>query len=606
VTALERFLGRFDSPIKDGRGWRVRCPAHDDNDPSLHVEQSQDGSKVLVVCRAGCSLEQILHKLGATSADLFESHSENGKEGPTAQGRPPFGRVVKTYDYLNEQNVLVYQVLRDEHKNFRQRRPTNSDPGIGEPWTYNLDGVRRVLYRLPEVEAANKLGHRIYVVEGEKDADNLASIGLTATTAAQGASSPWLPTYTEQLAGAVDVVIIPDNDKAGREHALAVRDAIAPHVQTVRVLELPGLADKGDVSNWLETGGGNRDELERLANDAAPYVLPVQRFSSVAFSAPDFIARQYPAPPSLLGDGILCAGDLAILYGKPGTAKTWAALQLAIAVARAEPWFGIPTGNAPLRVGVLELEVHAVPLQARLRALGVGPGDSGLRIVSRPDLNGRVDLREDLDFKALESWCRDDGLGLLVVDALSRVHNIDENQAKEMAPLLGRFDDLRFATRTAPLLIHHEPKGPSKGRDAVEDIDALRGSSRLSSDPNCLIRLIKLPSGLRTLRFVKTNNAADTAPLFLLRTAAGPLELTDAPENQAKKGAATRDRVLVELRKHPGGAKTGAIADAVGLEKNTARGHLCKLEEGGKAHRVGDSKATTWFPVDLPTEEAAQ
>jgi hypothetical protein len=82
------------------------------------------------------------------------------------------------YDYVDEAGTLLFQVVRFPGKRFRQRRP---GPDASEPWVWNLNGVRRVLYRLPEVIAAVQAGDTIYVVEGEKDVEAIRDLDLVAT-----------------------------------------------------------------------------------------------------------------------------------------------------------------------------------------------------------------------------------------------------------------------------------------------------------------------------------------------------------------------------------------------------------------------------------------
>ena len=124
-----------------------------------------------------------------------------------------------------------------------------------------------MLYRLPELIEAVGAGRRIYVTEGEKDADNVRLQGLDATTASGGAGQKWLPAYSDALKGA-DVVILPDNDQPGETHAHKVATGLMRFAASVRVLRLPNLAPKGDVSDWLQAGG-TADKLEALA-DATP------------------------------------------------------------------------------------------------------------------------------------------------------------------------------------------------------------------------------------------------------------------------------------------------------------------------------------------------
>jgi hypothetical protein len=158
---------------------------------------------------------------------------------------------------------LLFEVLRYQPKGFKQRRPD----GRGG-WTWNVSGVRRVLYRLPAVLQAVADGRRVWVVEGERDADALAELGLCATCNSGGAGK-WKPEYGEVLRGA-RVAVIPDADEPGRKHAQQVAAALHGIATSIRIVELP--AGK-DVSDWLADHGGTRAELLTLVK-AAPEWQP--------------------------------------------------------------------------------------------------------------------------------------------------------------------------------------------------------------------------------------------------------------------------------------------------------------------------------------------
>jgi putative DNA primase/helicase len=157
------------------------------------------------------------------------------------------GESAATYDYVDEAGQLLFQVCRFVPKTFRQRRPN------GPGWLWDLNGVRRVLYRLPVLFEAvtNKLP--ILITEGEKDVDALVKLNFAATTNPGGAGK-WHSGYNEFLRGA-DVILIPDNDAAGREHMQAVAGELNGVAKSVRILTLPELPEKGDVSDWLANGG---------------------------------------------------------------------------------------------------------------------------------------------------------------------------------------------------------------------------------------------------------------------------------------------------------------------------------------------------------------
>lgn len=181
---------------------------------------------------------------------------------PAPKRRKTPAKIVETYDYRDELGNLLMQVVRMEPKTFRQRR---LDPSARNGWSWSVKGVPVVPYRLPDLQAVPDA--TVYVVEGEKDADRLASLGLVATTNAGGASK-WTETHSQFLRGR-SVVILPDNDAPGRLHAQKVVKALGGIAADIRVIYLPGLPEKGDVSEWIDGGGTVEELLQVVSNTAA-------------------------------------------------------------------------------------------------------------------------------------------------------------------------------------------------------------------------------------------------------------------------------------------------------------------------------------------------
>jgi hypothetical protein len=192
--------------------------------------------------------------------------SELGIECKTEQ--PGRSRIVATYDYGDEHGELLFQVCRFAPKTFRQRRPD----GRGG-WEWSTKGTRMVPYHLAELVAARATASgtpwRYYIVEGEKDVERLMQWGVVATCNPGGAGK-WHNDFCRYFSGG-DVVVIPDNDDAGRKHAQAIAANLAP-VASVRIVELQGLPEKGDVSDWIQAGGTQSD-LETLV-ELAPMFRP--------------------------------------------------------------------------------------------------------------------------------------------------------------------------------------------------------------------------------------------------------------------------------------------------------------------------------------------
>ncbi len=200
------------------------CPYHPDGNgkpphrPNLHV--SEKGFNCFA-CNEKGSLRKLAQYLGLPEP----SHAPE-----------------KIYDYRDENGQLLYQVVRLKGGQFRQRRPD----GNGN-WLWNLNSTRRVLYRLPEL--MEKPHEKVFIVEGEKDADRLSQNGLLATTNSGGAGK-WRSEYSETLTDR-DVVVIPDNDAPGKKHAAKVANCLLGKAKSIRIADLPGLKNKGDVSDWL-------------------------------------------------------------------------------------------------------------------------------------------------------------------------------------------------------------------------------------------------------------------------------------------------------------------------------------------------------------------
>ena len=198
-------------------------------------------------------------------------------------GRPASGgfQIVAMYDYRDEAGELLFQVCRLNPKTFRQRRPME-----GGRWSWKVKGVRQVLYRLVELLAADP-ATPVFVAEGEQDVDRLHGLGLVATTNAGGAGK-WRKCHAERLHGR-RVVILPDNDEPGRDHATAVAKSLVDVATSIKLIGLPGLPDKGDVSDWLDRGGTPAALLE-LAAAAADWTPPAAK-TKAATTDPD---RAFP------------------------------------------------------------------------------------------------------------------------------------------------------------------------------------------------------------------------------------------------------------------------------------------------------------------------
>ena len=519
------------------------------------------------------------------------SRASGKRQKPAAE---IFRDAVATYDYLDENGKLLYQVARDAEKNFAQRRPrVGRDPGESE-WIYETKDVRRVLYALPEVKFAIACGHRVYVPEGEKDASNLLKLGLTATTAAMGAKAPWLPCYSDQLAGCREVVVIPDNDGPGREHAEKVAAALVGRVGTLRILKLPVTKEGGDVSDWL-AAGGNRDQLEALAAQAPLFSNPLNRYADVEVGGRDLLDRRIDSPESIIGDGILTRPSLGFLVAAAGRGKSQLLVQLAVARALGTEWLGLKV--KPGRTALLLLELSAYWWQQRIR---VAAGEqhaaealNAIRIVCRPDLKGLVDISTDEELAALARWIAQCEADLLCLDPLSRTHALDENAFTVMGPLLQRIELFGFDTNTTSLISHHERKSHASLKDS--DLDVASGSRVISGNATCYMRLVETGrNGPLVLRFSKTSTSGHVSDIWLRREESGLLVPTDPPETTRDKNREKVHEAL--LAGIPIGLTSEEVQAKTGLGRSAVSKHMIALG----AVKVG-KKPPRYLPPTTPS-----
>lgn len=312
---LQRLIDALENVQSDTNGINARCPCHEDRKNSLGLTVSNAG-KVLIKCLAGCKTADIVYACGVTMRELFPDH---GGVAGTQKYSSPRGRIVAEYSYHDADGNVLYQVCRMEPKDFRQRRPD----GKGG-WNWKTKGLEKVLYRLPELIKADK-DEFVFIAEGEKDVDALWAIGCVATTNPGGADitgSKWLKKFNGYLK-ARHVVILPDNDATGKGHAACVADSLKDTAASIRILELPDLPEKGDVSDWIRAGG-TREALIQLAAQVRADELPVP---------PTKLARQQekesaknPSDPAatLIEIQITNGVDLDVLgYVDGGKVKVW-------------------------------------------------------------------------------------------------------------------------------------------------------------------------------------------------------------------------------------------------------------------------------------------
>ncbi len=247
-AAVDHLIRTLRNVTQNGNQYSACCPvpAHDDQNRSFSFSPGDAPNRVKFSCKAGCTSDAI-----KTATGLTRLKQSNQKI------------IVATYPYRDECGKLLFEKVRFQPKGFLQRAPTE-----GGGWIWNLKGVRIVPYRYPELLAA-ETDATIFIVEGEKDADRLAALGFVVTTNNDGAAPvnagcSWksTPEFRDPFKGR-EVVIIPDNDDAGRRHARGVAQKLRGIASSIRIVTLPGVPEKGDASDYFNAGH-TADEFAEL------------------------------------------------------------------------------------------------------------------------------------------------------------------------------------------------------------------------------------------------------------------------------------------------------------------------------------------------------
>jgi 5S rRNA maturation endonuclease (ribonuclease M5) len=339
-----------------------------------------------------------------------------------------------------------------------------------------MKGVRRVLYRLPELLEAEP-NINVFIVEGEKDADNLRrEFGLVATTNVGGAGK-WREDYNECLSGR-PVVIMPDNDKPGRDHTEQVARSLDGIALSVKIVNLPNLMEKGDVSDWINSGGRVED-LHKIIEDTPVFVpdnLLAEEVKTAVSNpniktAAELLATDFPEPKFAI-NGILSEG-VTVFAGAPKLGKSWCALGFTVAVASG----GKALGTISVERGdvlYLALEDGARRLQSRLKKVLGGAIPSNFQCATswkRLNEGGLEDL---------ENWLKDHpDARLIVIDTIKRVRPTERKRNSQLYDsdydAISPLSELGQKYRTAIVVIHHTRK---QGSD--DPFDLVSGSTGLT------------------------------------------------------------------------------------------------------------------------------
>lgn len=472
-----------------GQGYIARCPFHDDRKASLSLNFEKRVWKCHGPCNVGGGVIEFEKRY--SNCDN-EAASANIAEICGVPNRGLFKQAPEAaYKYRDEDGVLLSEKLRYPNKRFSQRAL-----GPDGKWVYKLDGVRRVLYNLPELITAN----HIAICEGEKDADNVSALHLesyakdtrfAATTNFDGAGK-WRPEYSPYFAGK-EVAIFADNDTAGKDHAQQVAASVSLYAHRVRVVELPGLAAKGDVSDYLKDHSAQ--DLISVIKKTPPWKSPQDK---LLIDAPRFLTSASTEIEWLVND-VIQRGANGFICSLPKVGKSWLAVDLALSLALGLPWVGFDVQHAT-KVALITREDNPALTKWRMSHLLAGKKRTMADLQERLYVNSReqspefrLDRAELLspmiaELKAVQPE-------FVILDVFNILHSADENDNTEMRAVMEELSRLQREAGCAVGVIHHFTK-QSEGTLTQR----IRGAGAIAGWAEWVIGVESVPENSRVRR----------------------------------------------------------------------------------------------------------
>jgi hypothetical protein len=518
----------------------------------------------------------------------LEEHSfipKREREQPT-----PRFNIVKRYGYKDSDGTLLFHVARLDPKDFRQQAPNG---------TWKTAHIKKVPYRLPELLAAPKTT-TVYIVEGEKDVDALRQQLLVATCNPGGAGK-WRHDYSAHFAGR-PVVVLSDNDPQatdtdgkprfhpdgrpvfpGQDHAAEVAKNLRGIAASVRVLMLPNLPTKGDVSDWL-AAGGSAEELERLASEAPEQEPASEPSAPLWIDAGAWNEADIPKRPWIV-QGYLLRNAVTVLSGPPSAFKSSLMLGWACAIVLNRE-YGRFKPNVHGNVVVYNVEddedEQRRRLSAVLRQFNASPSDIAGKLIRVGPRNVGTLLARDEGrnivftdaMNALEDVIKFYKPVACMNDPLAELHTEEENDNVSLRAVIAEFRAQAASHGMANCIAHHTRKGSN---NSPGDPDIARGASSIIGAARVAFTTMGMSEADAQALGVPTDMAARAAFIRLDYAKSNYAPLRDAEWfEKFPYVLANGEAVPAAVPWTPPAAKVASQSDiaalATAIEKGTASG----------------------------------
>lgn len=288
LSACESVTGRRFK--QSGNQHNGSCPAHQNSSTQFSV--TEENGKILFTCFSQkCSLDQVLGSIGISKEEFFGT--DNKKEY----------KIIAEYPYIDENGIELYRVTRS---NYHKALPNRlSADGKHRIWSLNggihyldqrgdyrlvrNDGKekgrptkeipavsKRVLFNLPKLLKSPQA--TVVWVDGEKDSirgESVINDPNIVFISNSGGCKAYRDEYADALAGR-KVVLIPDEDEASHQAVQRNIGKLKGKVASVRILELPGLSHKEDLSDYLDRNSAE-DFLNLFYGIRLPHKLEYEK-----------------------------------------------------------------------------------------------------------------------------------------------------------------------------------------------------------------------------------------------------------------------------------------------------------------------------------------
>lgn len=406
---------------------------------------------------AGVPLPEKLN--GSIPSHAAEGFTENSPP-PWDNDQPivsdsPARKIVKTYDYTDESGKLIYQVVRYEPKEFRQRRPDGNGG-----WIWSIKDIQPLFYRLPDLIEALAEHRPIWLVEGEKDCETLWDWGVPATTNSGGAKH-WGRQDLSIFKDA-DIIVPLDNDDAGRVRADLIGSSLKDIANRVRILDFHNYwkdAPEGaDVTDWRDHAGGTVERLYEISQELpewkpAPAGSKFGRIRWQDQDQPNTVEYEWWVK------GIIPKRETIAVVGATQTGKSFETFNLSMHIAQGKDYRGCRTKQGLVIYCAME---GGKGFRDRLRGYRMYYG-LPLEGIPFEVLTLRIDLfRDDNGLNALIAEIKaiaaehQYGLALVVVDTYSAATpGLKENTSEDISRVRQRVVQIQDACNCGVLFVDH-------------------------------------------------------------------------------------------------------------------------------------------------------